>query len=232
MKWIKYKIEQSVINEQPILIDKKIGYSETNLAIALEEAYNGEYEIEEDDSEFESEPLPIELGGTGEKSLEELQKKLGVEDLSSKYTRFLQGSYDGNGNYGISNRNSIPVPFPPKVMIISRGNGTPFSLFETSVIHFFKNEEDEDYYVANIEDIRTSDFPHFSKLEEMYYENGFIEWYTDTPNFYQYKANLETGWVSKELKEYTNTDESKIKAAAAGRQLNSSHSKYCYLILG
>jgi hypothetical protein len=46
MKWIKYQI---VCNEEEqILIDKKIGYSEANLAIARSEAYNGEYTIEED----------------------------------------------------------------------------------------------------------------------------------------------------------------------------------------
>lgn len=48
MEWIKYQIEQSVINNQPVLIEKKIGYSAANLVIAEAEAYNGEYTIEDD----------------------------------------------------------------------------------------------------------------------------------------------------------------------------------------
>ena len=63
MKWIKY---QFVCNEEDeILLTKKIGYSEENLAIAQKEAYNGEYTIEEDEETIEKEPLPVNLGGTG-----------------------------------------------------------------------------------------------------------------------------------------------------------------------
>lgn len=57
MKWIKYNVYQSTINKgteespsyEDILLGKKVGYSEENLAIAQKEAYNGEYTIEEDD---------------------------------------------------------------------------------------------------------------------------------------------------------------------------------------
>lgn len=56
MKWIKYNVYQNTINTgtesspvyEDILLEKKICYSEVNLAIAEEEAYNGEYTIEED----------------------------------------------------------------------------------------------------------------------------------------------------------------------------------------
>lgn len=57
MKWIKYQIVQCTIGEEDVLLEKKVGYSEENLAIAEEEAYNGEYEIVEDDKK---EPIPVE----------------------------------------------------------------------------------------------------------------------------------------------------------------------------
>lgn len=82
MQWIKYQILQSKINGNDILIDKKVGYNEANLAIAEIEAYNGQYEIIEDDKDFEKEPLAIELGGTGVKTLEALKNKLGVPKIT------------------------------------------------------------------------------------------------------------------------------------------------------
>lgn len=48
MKLIKYNVVQSTIGEEDILVCKKVGYSEANLAIAVKEAYDG-YEIIEDD---------------------------------------------------------------------------------------------------------------------------------------------------------------------------------------
>ena len=48
MKWIKYKILQSIVDELPIFIEKKIGHSQENLTIAQSEAYNKEYTVEED----------------------------------------------------------------------------------------------------------------------------------------------------------------------------------------
>lgn len=51
MQWIKYKVVCNVTDEV-ILIDKKIGYSEENLVIAEEEAYNGEYTIEDDGKDY------------------------------------------------------------------------------------------------------------------------------------------------------------------------------------
>lgn len=51
MKWITYQIVQSTVGEEDILITKKVGYSEANLAIAEAEAYNG-YTIEDDEKAF------------------------------------------------------------------------------------------------------------------------------------------------------------------------------------
>ena len=65
MQWIKYQIVQSIIDEETILIEKKVGYSEANLAIAQAEAYNGEYTIEEDGITINKKPIAIEFGGTG-----------------------------------------------------------------------------------------------------------------------------------------------------------------------
>ena len=50
MKWIKYQIVQCTVGEQDVLATKKVGYNDANLAIAQGEAYNGQYEIIEDDS--------------------------------------------------------------------------------------------------------------------------------------------------------------------------------------
>lgn len=51
MKWITYQIAQSTVGEEDILITKKVGYSEANLAIAEAEAYDG-YTIEDDEKAF------------------------------------------------------------------------------------------------------------------------------------------------------------------------------------
>lgn len=50
MKWIKYQIVQCTVGEDDVLATKKVGYSDANLAIAQGEAYNGQYEIIEDDT--------------------------------------------------------------------------------------------------------------------------------------------------------------------------------------
>lgn len=125
MKWIKY---QFICNENDnILLTKRIGYSEENLAIAEKEAYNGQYIIEEDTAEMEIEPLGVELGGTGAKTLDEVKRNLGIVGLVDKgllthefasadestpgYWRAMgtgifhtpnynsEGSYAGQGNY-------------------------------------------------------------------------------------------------------------------------------------
>lgn len=75
MKWIKYQIVQSTIGEETILVNKKVGYNEENLAIAESEAYNG-YEIVEDAESFDKEPLAIELGGTNAKNGSDALKNL------------------------------------------------------------------------------------------------------------------------------------------------------------
>ena len=63
MKWIKYQyvcniLNEGTENEEVILLDKKIGYNEANLAIAQKEAYNGQYEIIEDEEEVKIETVP------------------------------------------------------------------------------------------------------------------------------------------------------------------------------
>lgn len=51
MRWIKYQIVQCIVEEEPVLVEKKVGYSEENIAIAEDEAYNGEYEVVDDEFE-------------------------------------------------------------------------------------------------------------------------------------------------------------------------------------
>lgn len=77
MKWIKYQILQSAIGEEIVLANKKVGYSNENLAIAQKEAYNG-YEIIDDSQSFEKEPLGIEVGGTGAKDAASARQKLDI----------------------------------------------------------------------------------------------------------------------------------------------------------
>ena len=79
MKWIKYQIICGKNeNEEDILLNKKIGYSNENLAIAAEEAYNGSYTIEEDSEQIAKEPIAIELGGTGATTAENARINLNV----------------------------------------------------------------------------------------------------------------------------------------------------------
>jgi len=51
MNVIKYMLLQSVSEEHgPVLLEKRVEYSEDNLEIVKAEAFNGEYVIEEDAS--------------------------------------------------------------------------------------------------------------------------------------------------------------------------------------
>ena len=57
MKWIKYKIFLA----EDVLMDKEMGWNEANEQIAKQEAYNGEYTIEDDGL-----PEPVAEPTTGE----------------------------------------------------------------------------------------------------------------------------------------------------------------------
>lgn len=78
MRWIKYQIVCNEIDEELILVDKKIGYSDANLAIAQTEAYNGQYQIIDDGKSYEGEPVAVEFGGTGAKTAEDARANLGA----------------------------------------------------------------------------------------------------------------------------------------------------------
>ena len=77
MKWIKYQVVQCIIGEETVLINKKVGYNDKNLAIAQTEAYNG-YQIIEDGESFDKEPIAIEFGGTGAKTAEAARNNIGA----------------------------------------------------------------------------------------------------------------------------------------------------------
>jgi len=86
MKWIKYQIVCGKNeNGENILLNKKVGYSAENLAIAEKEAYDG-YEIIEDGESFDKEPLAIELGGTKASDAKTARENLGA---------FAAEDYDG-----------------------------------------------------------------------------------------------------------------------------------------
>lgn len=80
MKWVKYKI--CCNEEKEIYITKKLQYSVSNVIIAMNESYDGNYEVVEDekhsDEYFEKQPLSVELGGTGCKTEEEVLAKFGI----------------------------------------------------------------------------------------------------------------------------------------------------------
>ena len=56
MKWIKYLFNTPAEDGSDNLFPKALPYSEEALRIAEEEAYNGEYSIEEDGVEESTEP--------------------------------------------------------------------------------------------------------------------------------------------------------------------------------
>lgn len=70
MKWIKYEYICGVNPEDgsDVLAKKRIGYSEANLIIAQDEAYNGEYTIEDDGREYPSSAtIPADANMQGNK---------------------------------------------------------------------------------------------------------------------------------------------------------------------
>lgn len=97
MQWIKYKI---ICNEnENILLDKRVGYSDANLAIAQAEAYNGEYIVEDDGKDYGKNPIPIEHGGTGANNAEGAVANLGVAKKSHASTDASYGMGSGS-EYG------------------------------------------------------------------------------------------------------------------------------------
>lgn len=75
-KWIKYKIVCNA--DKNILLDKKLEYTDSNIVIAQNEAYEGIFTIEEDERNLEKEPLGIKFGGTGAKTGAEACKNIGA----------------------------------------------------------------------------------------------------------------------------------------------------------
>ena len=75
MTWIEYDY---LCNENKgITFHKKVEYNEANLAIAQQEAIDGNYSITEDDEVVGVQPLAIGLGGTNAKTAEEACKNIG-----------------------------------------------------------------------------------------------------------------------------------------------------------
>lgn len=113
MKWIKYQIVCGKNeNGEDILLNKKIGYSDENLAIAKTEAHNGECIIEEDSESFDKEPLGIEFGGTGATNADSAREKLNAQKKLG-FTPVQQGGIANHGDnkvyIGWSTENKLNV---------------------------------------------------------------------------------------------------------------------------
>lgn len=220
MKWIKYQYICSIVNGEEILLEKKIVYSEENLTIAEAEAYNGQYEIL-DDEKIEIEPLGIEFGGTGGKTPKEALLNLGA-------SKAIYGSYEGTGEYGTQNSNMIPVDFPPKVIVIQRELTGEVNVI---TMRYYENEDgsiDESYADSSLEVVASSlDCGGTCEFE---YENGILSWRCKSATMWYFKANTDTGIVSKTNKSIS-TNENKADLMA-WFQLNDSSSTYVYGIFG
>lgn len=91
MRWIKYRVFQCVEDGENIFINKKLEHNNENIAIAMREAYAGEIEIIDDEAQFNEEPLAIELGGTGSKTVDEMIDNFGLQ------TKILYGTSEPSG---------------------------------------------------------------------------------------------------------------------------------------
>lgn len=102
MKWIKYQVVQCTVGEDDVLITKKIGYSDANLAIAQSEAYEGQYTIEEDGKTFQKTPVSIEDGGTGAGNAVDARTNLNIYSKIETDTK-LSGKSETGHTHSVSN---------------------------------------------------------------------------------------------------------------------------------
>lgn len=131
MKWICYQIVQSIIGEEKILANKKVGHNEANLAIAQAEAYNGEYTIEEDEQVFDKEPLDIEFGGTGADNATKACENLGAVAKPKRITGTLDVTvtFEDNTEYKFDGVRILTMTFPSNDE--GKSNGISFHGFVT-----------------------------------------------------------------------------------------------------
>lgn len=119
-KWIKYQIVCNA--EKNILLDKKLEYTDANIVIAQNEAYEGVFTIEEDGVVLEKEPLAVELGGTGAKVGTEACKNIGAVPVpvdSDSTEGFIYQNPDGTTKF-------VPQKlFKYSVLVDNGADGTP-----------------------------------------------------------------------------------------------------------
>lgn len=145
MKWIKYQIVQSTVGEETILVNKKVGYSDENLAIAQKEAYNG-YEIIDDEQSFEKEPLAIELGGTGANTAEQARQKIGAapDGFGLGRSAVLIDAGDNLNNYTVGGwyqfqKGVQNAPFDWGIMLIIHGTDYLNDTFQYAFSRYPRN---------------------------------------------------------------------------------------------
>lgn len=119
MRWIKYQIVQCVINDENVLVTKKVGYNDANIVIAQNEAYNGQYEIIEDDiPEPQTQVIPTKLS--------ELENDLNLVDDKHEHDEYVNKSGDTMDGILVANNNeSYTVKQVRNIFLVAEGNSIP-----------------------------------------------------------------------------------------------------------
>lgn len=100
MTWIEYDY---ICNENlGITLHKKVEYNEANLAIAQQEAIDGNYALTEDEETAGIQPMSIELGGTNAKTAAQALANLGgaPKDTGIQLYTHSSGALTGTGTHG------------------------------------------------------------------------------------------------------------------------------------
>lgn len=132
MQWFEYYVMQCEKDGEPVLTKKRIACNEENAKLVLQEAYQQDYDvIDDEETEEESlyiQPLPIESGGTGSTSAYEALVKLGAAPSGyglGSIANMVSGiSVDGTEKFGLYsvNRKENNVPFYPGFLIPMKGS--------------------------------------------------------------------------------------------------------------
>ena len=126
MKWIKYQIVQSTVDNENVFATKKVGYSDANLAIAQGEAYNGQYEIIED-----SKPVPPQ-GIVPTNLSDAVNNESSVNDGVAATPKAVKQAYDKACNHSQSAGTIMAGTFAGQVIANASGQNPSVSCLRNS----------------------------------------------------------------------------------------------------